>query len=91
MWEQVKRAMVESVRVVRGSVRVGGGNPKSVWWNDLVKITVRRKDNAWKEVLGARDEDERKGVWKSTWGKREKLKGAFIMVRRKTKNSLEGR
>ena len=34
MVEQVKRAMVENVREVYGSMRVGGGNPKSVWWND---------------------------------------------------------
>ena len=30
-----------------------------------------------------------KGVWKSTKGKRERLKGAFIKVRRRFKNSLE--
>ena len=30
MWEQVKRAMVESAREVSGSVRVGGKNPKCV-------------------------------------------------------------
>ena len=35
-----------------GSVRVGDGNPKCVWWNDKVKAAVKRK-----EVLGARDED----------------------------------
>ena len=34
VWKQVKRAMVESAREVCGSVRVGGKNPKSVWWND---------------------------------------------------------
>ena len=49
IWEQVKRAMVESAREVCGSVRVGGGNPKSVWWNDQIKAAVKSK-----EVLGAR-------------------------------------
>ena len=34
MRKQVKRAIVESAREVCGSVRVGGKNPKSVWWND---------------------------------------------------------
>ena len=34
MWEQVKRSMVESSRELCGSVKVGGKNPKSVWWND---------------------------------------------------------
>ena len=33
MWEQVKWAMVERAREVCGSLRVGGKNPKSVWWN----------------------------------------------------------
>ena len=28
-----------------------GKNPKNVWWNDVVKAAVKRK-----EVLGARDE-----------------------------------
>ena len=49
--------MVERVREVCGSVRVGGGNPKSVWRNDWVKASVTRKEDAQKEVLGARDED----------------------------------
>ena len=56
MWEQVKQAMVESAREVWGSGRVGFGNPKSMWWNDQVKAVVKRKEDAWKEVLRARDE-----------------------------------
>ena len=39
MWEQVKWAMVESARKVCGSVRVGGKNPKSLWWNDEVSCS----------------------------------------------------
>ena len=31
MWEKMKRALVESAREVCSSMRVGGGNPKSVW------------------------------------------------------------
>ena len=34
----------------------GGKNPKNVWWNNEVKAAVRRKEAAWKEVLGANDE-----------------------------------
>ena len=34
-----------------------GKNPKSVWWNDVIKATVRRNEAAWKEVLVARDEE----------------------------------
>ena len=34
MWEQVKHAMVESAREKCGTVRVGGKNPKSVWFEE---------------------------------------------------------
>ena len=48
--------MVESAREVCGSVRVGGKNPESVWWNDEIKAPVRRKEAAWKGVLTASEE-----------------------------------
>ena len=47
---------MESVREVCGSMRVGGKNPKSVWWNYEIKAVVRRKEAAWKEALEACDE-----------------------------------
>ena len=50
----MKRAIVESGREICGLVRVGGWNPKSVWWNDQVKVAVKRK-----KALGARNEDAR--------------------------------
>ena len=59
MWELMKRAMVENARGVCDSVRVGGGYPKRVWWKDHVKAVVKRKEAAWKEVLGAIDKDVR--------------------------------
>ena len=43
--------MVESAREVCASVRVWGKNLKSVWGNNEIKATVRRKEGAWKEVL----------------------------------------
>ena len=46
MWEQVKRAMMESARKVCDSVRVGGKNPKIVWWNDEIKAAITRKEAA---------------------------------------------
>ena len=48
MWEQVKRPMAKSAREVYGSVRVGGKDPKSVWWNDVVKAAIEIKEVAWK-------------------------------------------
>ena len=77
----MKRAIVESGREICGLVRVGGWNPKSVWWNDQVKVAVKRK-----KALGARND-----VQMSTKRKIERLKGAFIKVRRRSKNNLEGK
>ena len=34
----------------------GGGIPKSVWWNNEIKVGIKGKEAAVKEVLGARDE-----------------------------------
>ena len=28
-----------------------------MWWNDQIKAAVQRKEDAWKEMLGARDKD----------------------------------
>ena len=42
--------MVDSARKVCGSARVGGVNPKSVWWNDQIKAVAKRKEAPWKEV-----------------------------------------
>ena len=48
MWEKMKWPILESASEVCGSVRVGGKNTKSVWWNDEVKAVVRRNEAAWK-------------------------------------------
>ena len=42
----MKWAIVNSVREVFGSVKVGGQNPKIVWWNDVVKVVVEKKGAA---------------------------------------------
>ena len=57
MQEQLKRVMVESAREVCGSMKVGRKNLKSLWWNDEVKVVVRRKETAWKEMLADSDEE----------------------------------
>ena len=38
----------------------GGKNPKSVWWKGKVKAAVKRKGVAFREVLAASDEEQRK-------------------------------
>ena len=41
IWEQVKQTMVESSREMCCSVRIGDGNPKSVWWLGLGGLEAR--------------------------------------------------
>ena len=65
---QVKRAMVEGARVMCGSVRVERKNLKNVWWNNQVKSAFKRREAAWKEVFGSRDED----AWKLAKKKKKK-------------------
>ena len=74
MWKQVKWAKVESTSEVCDSVRVGGKNPKSVWWNNEVRAVVKRKETAWKEVLEARDEEAKERCLKVDKEEKKKLK-----------------
>ena len=57
--------MEESAREVCGSLRVGRNNPKRVGWNDEVNAAIRRKEAAWKEVLGASDEEKKERCMKA--------------------------
>ena len=83
--------MVESAKEVCGSVRVGGKNPKNVWWNDEVKAAVNRKEVAWKEVLIASNEDTKERCMVDYREGKKKVKGVYITAKRKYINSLEGR
>ena len=69
MWEQMKQAMVEKSEELCGSVKVECGNPKSVWWNNQVKSSVKRK-----EVLGTRDEDARERCLEAYKEEKRKVK-----------------
>ena len=53
VWEQVKQAMVESAGEVCGSIKVGGKNPKSIWWSNKIKAAVRRKGGCLEEDVGS--------------------------------------
>ena len=48
--------MVESVREVCGSVRVGGERTQRVCCGIEVKAAVRRKEAAWVDVLAANED-----------------------------------
>ena len=43
-------------REVCGSVKVGGKNPKRMWWNDKVKAAVRGKEAAWNGLASSDEE-----------------------------------
>ena len=75
MWEQVKRTMVESAREVCSSVREGGKNPKSVWWNDVIKAAFRRCSH-----LAMKRQN--KDAWKRTEKRRERSKGVYIRAKK---------
>ena len=68
---------------VCGSMRVGGKNPNSVWWNDEVKVAVRRKEAAWKEVLAASDEEVEERCIRAYKEEKRKVKGVHIKAKRK--------
>ena len=68
-----------------GLVRVGGGNLKSVWWNDQVKSAVKRKEDGWKEVLGARDEDVRESLQR---GKEREVKRCIYYSRKEVQEQF---
>ena len=76
MREQVKWTMVGSAREVCGSVRLGGNNPKSIWWNNEVKAEVRGK-----EVLAASIEEAKERY--GSLQRREMLKAVYISAKRK--------
>ena len=42
--EQVKRAKVDSVKEVCGSVGLRRKNPMGGWWNDAIKANMKRKE-----------------------------------------------
>ena len=77
---EVKWVMVESAKEVCGSVKVGRGNSKSVWWNDQVIATVKRKEDAWKE--GARDEDARERCLEVCKEEKKKVKRYIYQSKR---------
>ena len=80
--------MVESAaREVCGSVRVGG-KTESVWWNDEIKAAVRRKEDAWKGVFPASDEEpkERCRCREAYREEKRKVKRCIIQSKKKKVN-----
>ena len=62
---------------------------KSVGWNDHVKTAVQRKGDAWKEVLGARDEDARERYLKVYKEEKRKVKRCIYQRKKKVQEQFE--
>ena len=65
-----------------GSVRVGGKNPKSVWWNDEIKTAIKRKEAAWKEALAASDEEAKEICMEAYRGEKREVKTCIRVCQR---------
>ena len=77
--------MVEIAREVCGSVRVGGKNPKSVWWNDEIKAVVG------KGVLTANNEETKERCLEAyREEKRKSNKKVNEQFRRKMSEAVNG-
>ena len=63
--------------------RYGGNNPKNVWWNNVVKAGVERKEAASKKVFGARYEVAKNRFMEVYKEEREGVKGIFIRRKRR--------
>ena len=83
MWE-----MVKSLRGVR--LRVGGRNPKSVWWNNEIKTAVKRQMADWKEELGGRDDDSKERCMETYKEEKRKVE-RYIYQSKKKVNEQFGR
>ena len=57
-------------------------NPKIVWWNDVVKAAVERKDAVEEEVLGAKYKVAKDRCMKVYKKKRVRLKYVYIRSKR---------
>ena len=75
--------MVKSAREECGSVRVGGKNPKTVWWNDEIKATVRRK-----EVLATSNEDAKERCMEAYKEEKRKFKRCIYHSKKKVNKQL---
>ena len=74
---------VKNARKLCGKVKAGGENPKSVWWNDEIKVSVRRKEEAWKRVLAASEEENKERFLEAYREEKRKIKRCIIQSKKK--------
>ena len=68
--------------------RVGGKDPNSVWWNDEIKAAVRRKEDTWKGVLAASDEEAEERCIEAYRKEEKKVKRCIIQSKKKVKEQF---
>ena len=64
-------------------MRVGGKNPKNLWWNNEIKATVRRKEAPWKGVLAASDEGSKERCMEAYREDKRKVKRCIVQSKKK--------
>ena len=64
-------------------VRAGVKKLKSVWWKYEIKAAVRRKEDAWKEVLAASDEEAKKTCMKMYKEEKRNVKRCIYQSKKK--------
>ena len=71
--------------------RYVGKRPYNVWWTDVVKDAVERKDSARKDVLGARDEVAKDRCIEVYKEEKRKVKRCIYHNKKEANEHLEGR
>ena len=69
-------------------MQVGGGNPKSGRCNDELRDAVKRKEDAWKKVLGASDDCARERCLEVYKAEKRKVKRCIYQSKRKVKEQI---
>ena len=54
-----------------------------VWWNDKIKTSVRRKEDAWKGLLAASDEETKERRMEAYREEKRKVKRCIIQSKKK--------
>ena len=62
-----------------------------MWWNDQVKATVKRKEDAWKEVLGTGDEDAKERCSEVYKEEKRKVKRYIYQSEKEVQEQFEGK
>ena len=63
-----------------------------MWWKDKVKVAVKRKEAAWKEVLAASDEEVKERCMEAYREEKIKVKKCIYQRKKKKVNGqFEGR